>query len=248
MKKIILGIVSLITVGSLYSIFSIASDHDDGETDLKGRSLNLTDLYVFREDGQSGLAADSGNLVFIMNTNPRSLARQQYFFSTKARYEFHISRKASASSVADGTETSLIRFEFGNPDSQQRQPITMTFEQGGKTYTSQNSMLTTNLANSSGDTALLINNTLIEGHQLSVFAGLREDPFFFDVEAFFRLRAAALGKGPVPTTPFRSASQAQDFTAGYNVNSIVVRVPIQLLQGNTSERVFDVWETISIQQ
>src|SRR4028119_782016 len=65
-----------------------ASDHDDGETEIKSRHLNLTDLFVFREKDQNpGAGSD---LVFIMNTNPRSLARQQYYFSTIARYEFNV--------------------------------------------------------------------------------------------------------------------------------------------------------------
>jgi hypothetical protein len=48
------------------------------------------------------------------------------------------------------------------------------------------------------------------GSNLTVFAGLREDSFFFDVEQFFRVRAAALGTGP--RTAFKEPSQAIDFT------------------------------------
>lgn len=59
-----------------------ASDHDDGEVELKGRNLNLTDLYVFRDKDQNS-AANDDDLVLIMNTNPRSLARQQYFLAPK---------------------------------------------------------------------------------------------------------------------------------------------------------------------
>ena len=43
----------------------LASDHDDGETDVKSRALNLTDLYVFREDGQTNNGGDASNLIFI---------------------------------------------------------------------------------------------------------------------------------------------------------------------------------------
>jgi hypothetical protein len=44
---------------------------------------------------------------------------------------------------------------------------------------------------------------------------------------------------------FRDPSKAVDFTTGYNVNTIAVRVPKKLLQGNTHSDVFDVWTTIS---
>jgi hypothetical protein len=102
-----------------------ASDHDDGELDLKGRSLNLTDLFVFREDWQDGSQADSGNLVLIMNTNPRSLARQQYNFSTQGRYEFHLGRVTAANKnvAPTGSSDVLIRFEFGAPKSSAPQII-----------------------------------------------------------------------------------------------------------------------------
>ena len=58
------------------------------------------------------------------------------------------------------------------------------------------------------------------------------------------MRAGAAGIGPA--VGFRPANQAIDFAKGYNVNSIVVRVPRSFLQqGNSKATVFDVWETIS---
>src|SRR2546430_17192314 len=55
----------------------VASDHDDGETDMKGRDVNLTDLYAFREGGQTRNAAQKSNLSPGMNTNSPFLARPQ---------------------------------------------------------------------------------------------------------------------------------------------------------------------------
>ena len=74
LNAVVLG-VSL-TLGGMAG-YTNASDHDDGEVDTKGRNLNLTDLYVFR-DGDQNPQGSKDNLVFIMNTNPRSVARQQY--------------------------------------------------------------------------------------------------------------------------------------------------------------------------
>jgi hypothetical protein len=45
---------------------------------------------------------------------------------------------------------------------------------------------------------------------------------------------------------FRSPDEAVDFAKGYNVNTIVVRVPIAFLAGDNGSTTFDVWETISI--
>jgi hypothetical protein len=216
-----------------------ASDHDDGEVDTKGRNLNLTDLYVFREQDQNP-KADEGNLIFVMNTNPRSLARQQYFFSTKARYEFKVSRVANNDATATGKEDVVLRFEFGEPNDKGQQRITATIVKNGREIKSPGH--TTTPLNSEP----IVNQMSVEGHKLAVFAGLREDPFFFDVEQFFRVRAGLAGFGP--KVGFRSPGY--DFAAGYNVNAIAVRVPIKLLQGhNFGEKpatTFDVWETISV--
>jgi len=90
---------------------SWSSDHDDGETDIKGRNLNLTDLYVFREGDQTGSDGDNSNLILIMNTNPRSVARQQYYFSTQARYEFHITRLSDKNAAVTGSDDVILRFK-----------------------------------------------------------------------------------------------------------------------------------------
>ena len=42
----------------------------------------------------------------------------------------------------------------------------------------------------------IINQVKINGSTVGIFAGLREDPFFFDVDQFFRVRAGLAGLGP----------------------------------------------------
>jgi Domain of unknown function (DUF4331) len=53
-----------------------------------------------------------------------------------------------------------------------------------------------------------------------------------------------LGIGPA--VGFRPTNQAIDFAKGYNVNSIVVKIPRSSLAGYTNATTFDVWETISV--
>ncbi len=235
---LVLGIIMLIVINGVK-----ASDHDDGETDSKGRNLNLTDVYVFREQDQNA-SMQSDDLILIMNTNPRSLPRQQYYFSTNARYEFKISRVSNADDMAKGQTDTVLRFEFGAPNMQGQQEITVTsvsygFEEARTRSLDNNAIVTTPLGSE------IINNTVALGADdktMTIYAGLREDPFFFDVEQYFRVRAGAAGIGPA--VGFREPGY--DFTAGYNVNSIVVRIPKAFLQGNTEAQVFDVWATISV--
>lgn len=229
----------------------VASDHDDGETNLKSRNLSLTDLYVFREDWHSGNAADSANLVFVMNTNPRSLPRQQYWFNTEAVYSFHVSPKASRDAAVDGADRLRFDFRFGAPDpvtNQQSIQLDVVRLDANGAFVSQATVtdgLTTTAPPLLGNPnpAPVTNTFNVDGSTMRVFAGLREDPFFFDVEAFFRVRAAAAGAGPAAS--FAPATDAVDFAQGYNVNAIVMAVPISFLQQGGTDTVFDVWESIS---
>ena len=65
---------------------SFASDHDDGISPLKPRNRNITDVYAFREDNQTGMAKDSDNLIVIMNSDPRAPSGKQEYFNSNAQY------------------------------------------------------------------------------------------------------------------------------------------------------------------
>jgi hypothetical protein len=232
-----------------------ASDHDDGETGVKARNLNLTDLYVFRQDWETGVAADASKLVLIMDTNPRSLPRQQYFFNDNANYNFHIGRQSSINNAVTGNEDLRFQFSFGAPNTNGVQQFTLT------EYTFSNNTVQTSAVVGTGNTTAAapllgaspapapVSNTV---GNATIFAGLREDPFFFDVEQFFKVRAAlASSNGPTPAAGslaggFRTPDQAQDFAVGYNVNAIVMSIPIANLQSAANETAFDVWETITL--
>ena len=248
LRKPLLPIFAAVLIGIIAALALAvkpvaASDHDDGEADGKGRNLNLTDLYVFRESEQNAGASD--DLILVMNTNPRSLPRQQYYFSTNARYEFHISRALGNDDMPTGSSEGLIRFEFGAPNESKQQPITITVLRDGDeeviTTNDDGSSLLTSAINATND--IITNQTSIDSTfgsaPMTVFAGLREDPFYFDVEQYFRVRAGAAGIGPA--VGFREPGY--DFTAGYNVNSIVVRIPRKLLNSITDT--YDFWSTIS---
>ena len=227
----------------------VASDHDDGETNIKSRNLSLTDLYVFREDWHTGNAADAGNLIMVMCTNPRSLPRQQYFFNTDATYSFHVDRQSSQDNQVTGQDDLRFDFRFGAPNANSQQTFSMdvvTLDANGTPVAQATATggLTTPAVPLLGTPAVVPNNLTNGNTTINVFAGLREDPFFFDVEAFFRLRANAAGQGPAAGFA-TNADGAVDFASGYNVNAIVVRVPISFLQNN-GETAFDVWESVTL--
>ena len=217
----------------------VASNHDDGEMDLKGRALHTTDFFVFREQDQNA-AASANDLVFIMNVNPRSLPRQAYDFSTNAQYDIRVTRAASPDATPTGKTDAMLRFEFGAPAKDGSQPIkVMAVRDGMRSVSAMGAARTTPLAAAASP---IVTPVAVDGGTIHVFAGLREDPFFFDVEQFFRVRAGALGMGP--EVGFRDPGF--DFTAGYNVLSIAVRVPRAWLAGSTPATTFDAWTTVSV--
>ncbi|MEK8024340.1 MAG: DUF4331 family protein [Candidatus Hydrogenedentota bacterium] len=265
-----IGVLGLSLAASISLIVAYgnvdASDHDDGEAQLKSRALNLTDLYVFKESSINAAVASDTSLIFIMGTNPRSVARTQYAFNPNAYYQFHIARRDTITAAPKGTEDVILRFQFSDPATTAggRQTITVTYIKDGVATSGSATGLTSLIsppagagaAAGTGETTVtsISFGTATESTTIQVFAGLREDPFFFDVEQFHRSRNGiiqAINPGFQAGAPLvgmnrRPDSTSLDFAKGYNINAIVVRVPRAMLQSTSNETVFDVWETISL--
>ncbi len=257
------------TLGTTYQIAS-ASDHDDGELDLKSRALNLTDHYAFK----SGT-----DLSLVMYVNPRSLPQRQYDLSTNARYEFHVAKVADKTAQPTAAEDYVFRFEAGAPNAAGVQSLTLTVIRNG-TVIGTHTGMSTDFANSKANT-VTSNTGAAADVDFKYFVGMRADSFTFDVQRFFQVRsflarrffggaggngdAAALGalapncKGQTlaqgilgtgdtdedAVNLWNPPSCAPDFTKNYNVTAIVLNVPIADLGGGT---VFDTWSTISVKQ
>jgi hypothetical protein len=99
-----------------------------------------------------------------------------------------------------------------------------------------------------------INNTLGSPTGIQLFAGLRDDPFFIDLEQFFRIlpdRAPVQGPlskiGPKPeASAFRNPGI--DFLRNINALAIVVELPAALLLGanaGAADPALGAWATTS---
>ncbi len=84
-----------------------------------------------------------------------------------------------------------------------------------------------------------------------MFAGGRDDPFFIDIEAFFRtLPDRRPEAGPLSTITqgpltFRSVGQAVDFLRGINDMAIVIELPTSMIANPATSGRFGVWGTTS---
>src|SRR6266699_1243544 len=95
-----------------------------------------------------------------------------------------------------------------------------------------------------------VNTVLGAAAGLQVFAGWRDDPFFIDLEQFFRIipdRKPVTGPlAQLPDAPTASAfrNPGIDYVKGFNVQSIVIELPTALLTAGGNVKI-GVWGTIS---
>jgi hypothetical protein len=182
-----------------------ASDHDDGETDFKARALNLTDHFAFK----SPAAPDE--LALVMYFNPRSLPGRQYFMSSNARYELHVSKVAARADAPTAKEDFIFRFEAGAPDATGVQAVKLTILKDGAEVGSATGN-TTDFASSKAGT-LTTNSSTTGGLDVKWFIGQRADSFHFDVVRFFQVRTFLADRffgGTAPNTGNAAATLAEN--------------------------------------
>jgi hypothetical protein len=195
-----------------------AADHLDapGLTPPGGDvRLDITDLYAFR--------SRAGRSVFVMNVNGFSKAGQQATFAAgipavastrRVTYNFRVDNDG------DAKEDVVLAVRFGRPTSASVQ--TLQVRRNG-----------TLLA--SGRTSPFGKVVVNAGGGARVYAGMRDDPFFFDLDGFLGILD--------PSKSFLGCKGTRpDKFAGSNVSSIVVELPSRLLTRPGSSMV-GVWAT-----
>lgn len=212
-KKLLLSAMvaaTLITGGII-----IAADHIDTPA-VTGQSTDITDLYVFR-------AQDVNNMVFVANTqgllSTGSTAAAK--FDANTVIEFNIDNNG------DNIEDLVIQCKYdAATNSMQVYGPVMPSEKGTRSKLEGN--VTASAAVTAYGSAPVI-GTGTTG--VKVFAGPRDDPFFFDLTQYQKIIGGM-------ATAFLPAGMATDTFAGTNVLSIVVEVPKSLLGGSGS---INVW-------
>jgi hypothetical protein len=244
-----------------------ASDHDDGETDLKSRALNLSDHFAFKTT-----VAGKDKLNLVMYFNPRGLPGKQYTLSTKARYEFHVSKVANKIDKPTAADDYVFRFEAAEPDATGTQAITLTAFKAGAQVGTLAGKSTTIGDSKAGK--LQVATGAAGPINSRFFVGPRADSFHFDVVRFFQVRSylaqrffggggnvgdstavlpancrgdTLLQEGPNGADAdgvnlWNPPSCAPDFTKDLNVTSITLELNLADLTGT----VFDTWSTISV--
>lgn len=176
----------------------LAADHIDSPA-VTNQSTDITDLYVFR--GQN-----PQNLVFVANTQglmaPSATGAAK--FDQNTLIEFNIDNNG------DYVEDLVIQCELDGNKMRVHGPIQPSMT--GSSSRIEGGVTAEVNVTSYGSTAQI--GTGVGG--IKVFAGPRDDPFFFDLNQFKKILAGTDGGFKNP---------GSDTFAGTNVLSVVVEVP-----------------------
>ena len=182
------------------------ADHTEAPGLQGDPAADITDIFAFRS------AENSDNLVVVINVNPLTVPADNASanFATDVDYEIHVDNTGDL--VADATVN--VTFS-GDP-----LEFTLAVEALGLSITGP-------VTPPSVD-ATAPDPISTESGGIKVFAGQRDDPFFFDAVGFTNFVA-----GPfVPANGLRPAGETPaDTFAGTNISAIVIELPITALTG-----------------
>lgn len=209
-------------------VAAYAADHKDSPSVSTDHTTDITDVYTFK---------DGANLVLVMDVNGFSgpVATEDFRFSTTAVYYFHINTDSDV-----GTDEKKFVIQFADKASDGTQWIRV---RGTGHGTGSNDDLVGEI-NTAADSNSPKTIASADG-AVKVFAGPREDPFFFSLlgnggnyKGFTTCTtgsmcflgvcdrtmggAGCLSGGTAAPYP----ADAVDTFAGFNVSSIVMEIPL----------------------
>ena len=210
-----------------------SSDHQDTpEVELSPR-MDVNDVYAFP-------AADTSRIVLVMTTSsPITPAA-----SATAAFDPDLLYQLKIDNTGDAVEDLVIQFYANGSTTSQTinmiGPVAPAVKGANTTIVSASPTL-------SGP----INTIMGSATGVQLYAGIRDDPFYLDLEQFFCIipdRKPVSGPLALPCatgTPgangFRPAATAVDYLKGYNALAFVVEMPKSML--GTGK--IGVWGTIS---
>ena len=223
-------VAGLVAAGSL-----VASDHQDTpEVELSPR-YDVNDVYAFP-------AADPSRIALVLGTSspltPSGTPSARFGTKDKQLYQLKVDNDG------DAVEDLVFQITFTGKD---KQRVTLRGPYAPKTTGAQGNVLV-----GGKQIAGPIGEILGDAKGVQVFAGPRDDPFFIDLEQFFRIipdrrpSTGPLSVLPAPASSFRAPGDAVDFLRGYNDLAIVIELPVAMLSADgVNPGRFGVWGTTS---
>jgi len=189
------------------------ADHAESTSVADDPGADIGDVYAFLDPN------DNSRVVLAMSiagfVSPQQLLNQS-FFSPDIVYRFEIENTGLV------LPDTFIDVTFSEQTARnQPQTATVRVRPHGYTFTAPTTVQT--LAAAPNPFAL----TTDAATGIQFFAGLTDDPFYFDIIGFNQFVASVLGGTPDATR----LQRGRDSFAGYNIHMIALSVPAHLLRG-----------------
>lgn len=205
----------LIVVALAVALFRVsvpyAADHGDSPNSAHDRATDIADVYFFLDPN------DNARVVMILTFAGFIVPGENNnfgIFDPNVRYSFGIEN------TGDPRPDSFIDVRFAPRVPPAPQMATITLPDGR----SFNAPATNPSATADNPP----NPTVTIDGGASFFAGLADDPFFFDIPGFARFVGSVLAGNPNPA----AFQRGRDSFAGYNVLSIAISLPVGALRGS----------------
>ena len=203
------------------SVIARSADHADSPAIASDVAADINDVYAFLSP------TDANRLVLAMTVSPFIPPTEAgtTYFSPDVLYQFKIDTNG------DAIEDMVVQVQFDQPGPDQR--FTVFGPIRPNSTGSRTNLIVADAATVGGRISTTLVAEFESDNGVMAFAGIREDPFFFDFEQFVAILGGSAGG-------FRSSGI--DTFAGMNTLAIVVELPISMLGGSTN---LGVWATTS---
>jgi hypothetical protein len=209
----------------------LASDHQDTPEVELNPNMDINDVYAF--------PGSTPERIVLAMTTASPIAGQGLSFDPNLLYQIKVDN------TGDAQEDLVFQITFNSATGSTQivrvaGPVAPAL-QGTKSV----------LVNTSQIVEGAVGTTIGSATGIQVFAGLRADPFFIDLEQFFKIipdRRPSTGPLSTPLTPTANAfrSPGVDLLRPFNALAIVIELPkTQLLSSTASDAKIGVWGTIS---
>jgi hypothetical protein len=230
--------LGLLAVGSVIAVRAVmASDHQDTPLVELSPRFDVNDVYAFPAPGNA-----SRTVLVLGTSSPITPARTPSFtFGTKDQELYQI----KIDNTGDAREDLVFQLTFTGKSGKQK--VTLRGPVQPNSVGTMNTLV-------GGKQIKGYTNTVIESGDIKLFAGPRDDPFFIDLEAFFRILPdrrpetgplSTITQGPLTFRSTTGPNPAVDFVRGINDMAIVIELPTSAIANAATNGRFGVWGTTS---
>ena len=196
------------------SMPAIAADHRDAPTIDDYSAIDINDVFMFRDPPCTTGVCGSPNLVVALST--QALADPQfgssYHFQENALYRLNFTTRKDADPTA---HIDFVFGPFGNGPACPTGAACQTYRAVFPNNSVVEGLATQGTAGATHNAPIVTT-----AGDIKVFAGPREDPFFFDLVGFNRT---------IGSNPTQVLFTGVDAFKGKNVNAIVVELPMSMV-------------------